>query len=483
MDKKYQTALLFSIPLFILIGLTIYFTDGHFTYSLDDPYIHLALAENIFHGHYGINKNEPSAPSSSIIWPFILAIFYPAGKLFHFVPLLLNSICCIGSCIILHDSLRFLRKCWQRALLCFVFAFSLNLFGLTLTGMENSLQVFLSLFIGKRIFEFKYDGLLFLALLTLPLVRYEGFAISLPVLLYLFFKGEKRTSILIALILILLVGSFSFYILSKGLSILPSSVLAKTSKLDYYNIALNFRENLRQFGYVGIVVVLIIQQVWAKDRYLAASFLMSCLLFFLFGKTGLFSRYEIFILSYILLASVYFLLKNDPTKWKVFLSIPIPLFFVLQSTILTPPAASNIYRQHIQMGRITSLLNEPVAVNDLGAVSYYTPHYVLDLWGLGSIEALQLRESNKISSNWIEHLMGKNHVQFAMIYDDWFTNLPAHWIKVGKLNLDEKLRSSGKNTISLYATDKSSAATFRTVLIRYKKEGMPTRTTLDIFPE
>mgnify|MGYP001017862235 CR=1 FL=1 len=46
---------------------------GFFFYTLDDPYIHLALAENILRGHYGINLDEPSSPSSSIVYPFLVA--------------------------------------------------------------------------------------------------------------------------------------------------------------------------------------------------------------------------------------------------------------------------------------------------------------------------------------------------------------------------------------------------------------------------
>src|SRR5687768_7918900 len=38
---------------------------GDFSYTLDDPYIHLALAENIAIGHYGIDPSESSAPASS----------------------------------------------------------------------------------------------------------------------------------------------------------------------------------------------------------------------------------------------------------------------------------------------------------------------------------------------------------------------------------------------------------------------------------
>jgi hypothetical protein len=48
---------------------------GHFTYALDDAYIHLALARNIAHGHYGVNAGEFAAPASSALWPFLLAPF------------------------------------------------------------------------------------------------------------------------------------------------------------------------------------------------------------------------------------------------------------------------------------------------------------------------------------------------------------------------------------------------------------------------
>ena len=60
--------------------------DGMFVYTLDDPYIHLSLAENIINGHYGVNANEYSAPSSSILWPFIIAPF----SSFEYFPLFIN---------------------------------------------------------------------------------------------------------------------------------------------------------------------------------------------------------------------------------------------------------------------------------------------------------------------------------------------------------------------------------------------------------
>src|ERR1700722_4478646 len=64
---------------------------GHLIYSLDDPYISLALGEQIAHGHYGINAAEASSPSSSILYPFLLAAFAWTPWQ-EFAPLVVNAI-------------------------------------------------------------------------------------------------------------------------------------------------------------------------------------------------------------------------------------------------------------------------------------------------------------------------------------------------------------------------------------------------------
>ena len=76
-SEKYQQhsdikALLIGIGFLLVIILAevvalLRLNNGHLVYTLDDPYIHLALAENIIHGHYGVNAGEFSAPSSSIL--------------------------------------------------------------------------------------------------------------------------------------------------------------------------------------------------------------------------------------------------------------------------------------------------------------------------------------------------------------------------------------------------------------------------------
>ena len=42
-------------------------------YTLDNPYIHLSLAENLLLAHYGVNLDEVPSPSSFILYPFLFA--------------------------------------------------------------------------------------------------------------------------------------------------------------------------------------------------------------------------------------------------------------------------------------------------------------------------------------------------------------------------------------------------------------------------
>src|SRR3970282_2109459 len=97
---------IFFIPLGIFIVILIaeitgilILNSGLIVYTTDDAYIHLALAENILKGHYGVNLQENSSPSSSVLWPFILSPF--TGFSFgYLIPLLINVLTSAGSIFI-----------------------------------------------------------------------------------------------------------------------------------------------------------------------------------------------------------------------------------------------------------------------------------------------------------------------------------------------------------------------------------------------
>ena len=77
-------------------ALILLLNEGRFVYSLDDPYIHLAVADSLAQGHYGLHPGEAAAPASSALWPFLLAPWGGTAVL-EIVPLLLNALLCMAS--------------------------------------------------------------------------------------------------------------------------------------------------------------------------------------------------------------------------------------------------------------------------------------------------------------------------------------------------------------------------------------------------
>ncbi|MEN8216935.1 MAG: hypothetical protein ABFS56_11305 [Pseudomonadota bacterium] len=156
----------------------IYFlNNGKLVYTLDDPYIHLALAENIAKGHYGINLNEFSAPSSSIIWPFLLAML----SIGDYMPLIINFFAATTTLFLFSKimiSAFSPSEAKQYLVICLIVIMLIpasNLIGLVFTGMEHSLQVFLAiLLVFGLIRELKTKTVawwLLVAIICGPLVR------------------------------------------------------------------------------------------------------------------------------------------------------------------------------------------------------------------------------------------------------------------------------------------------------------------------
>ncbi|MFT3857747.1 MAG: hypothetical protein QM742_09700 [Aquabacterium sp.] len=210
----------------ILVVLSIR-AAGDLTYSLDDPYIHLALARLIQQGSYGINPGEWASPSSSVLWPFLLALA-PARWL-EWAPLALNALACLLSVQVLRKVLEEAGlPSWVQVLGSVVLGFGLNLFGLAMTGMEHSLQVLLVWVIAWRMVAQRYDGLFYVALCLAPLVRYECLAISLPCAAWAWRSGDKVRPVVCVGLLLAVLAAFSFTLHGWGLPWLPASVLAKS---------------------------------------------------------------------------------------------------------------------------------------------------------------------------------------------------------------------------------------------------------------
>ncbi|MCA0041899.1 hypothetical protein [Celeribacter litoreus] len=467
-------------------------------YALDDPYIHLALAENLLHGHYGINPGEVASPSSSILYPFLLALF-GAGP---YAPLILNFVGALGTAWVLGGFLfdAFDQSNTRPSPITYLSVVTLlgavNGYALALTGMEHTLHVLASLLILRGLThlsrETRPDGWMLLGLIAAPLLRFEGFALSLFAIFALFAWGHWRSGAAVTLVLSLIVAAYVGLMTHLGLPPLPSSVLVKSSVsagVVDHSLADAFASHLQD-------ILTSLERPQAK--WLIAGLAMLCFAFVpplnarrlsvalvvgaaavahvLVGHWGWYGRYEAYIMATVVGAVLYVWtpVLSSPRARSAKLVLLLVLTFVSNRNYITPLltthlAARNVYEQQYQMHRFaTEFFPETTAVNDLGWVAYRNDNYVLDLWGLGSEIVRQNWAQYGLTTNWVEEIAEDKDAVFAMVYPAVFTTeLPPEWCHMGTIRTNRVM--SAYENVGFFLIDRSREADMREALNAFKQ--------------
>jgi hypothetical protein len=492
--------LVFVVELLSILVLN----DGKFTYTLDDPYIHLAVAEQIAGGHYGVNPSEFSSPCSSALWPFLLAPLArtPIGE---FVPLFINFGCGLLSCWIL---LRRARETFRapdgqedfatsgaRVVMSFVILAGCNVVGIIFTGMEHSLQVLFAILVADGIIQLsKSDKVApaFMAAVVIgPLVRYENFALTAVACLVVFLRGKRLIALGLGVGAVSGLAGFSFFLIKLGLPALPSSIVAKSHLSGDGNFLMRvlsaFQESFESDR--GVLLLLMVAALLSyavrpqggKMRVAAAGLAFAGILHACFGAYGWYHRYECYVYGALLLGICQFFGENWSKlgKWTSantagFALFGLVLSFPYTSSLFTlPVAANNIYEQQYQMHRFaTEWWKKPLAVNDLGWVTYGNDQYVLDLWGLGSYEALSARKSNA-DPVWMKDLAAKHEVGLVMVYENWVPGRTLGWVKVGELHLSRRRITPADSVVAFFATSEACALEIEQELVEFRKSLPP----------
>jgi hypothetical protein len=471
-------------------------TSGAFSYSLDDPYIHLALAENIARGSYGVNLGEVAAPSSSVLWPFVLA---PVALLSWapYWPLIVNL---ISALLTLEVTRRLLALLFAArspladslvSLGSLTFMLSTNAVGLAFAGMEHSLQVLCVTLALYGVWLERLDGRLrtfcLLALGLLPLIRYESAVLSGPLLAYLLWRGHARRALLTGALCSAVAGSFSLFLYGNGLGFLPTSVLAKAGLVTAplaERLAATVQRSWSEphialffallFAFAVLAVVLRAQ----ADRALALVFSVATLGHLFVGNFGWFDRYEVYLFGADILALAGLFARAarelDAQRGARVAVLAMLAVLMLSGTYLltplkTPGAARNIYEQQHQMHRfVAEYWQKPVAVNDLGLVSFRNDAYVLDLVGLAHKPAL-MASIHERGCDWKDRMAKKHGVSLAMIYDPMEGCVPSSWRLLGTLKLSGPVVSAGAAEVLFFALDQQAEDAARPMLARFER--------------
>ena len=478
-----------------VLGITS-LSDGHFSYTVDDSYIHLAVAEEIAKGNYGVNPGEFTAPSSSVIWPFLLAPFamFSWGQ---FVPLVVGVVSISLAIAVILRRLRVLmpdtedgggKPAFARILCTAAILMLANAAWLVFTGLEHGLQILVTIctvdailaaVAGERLRAWHA-----VAICAGPLVRYENLSVTGAAAFFFLLQGRwGRASLLLGLPLLLL-GLFSAFLLGNGYSALPNSVLVKSGGGGLLgNITGKIENNLMDGRGVLLAVLAIplfgvawMRRPWDKAGMAGLALGLAGLLHLLVRGGDFQHRYDPYLLSGLFFGglglAVGMLPRFAPSALARLATILALFAFAatfqyLRYTLRIPIAGNNIHEQQYQMHRfVTEFWRRPVAVNDLGWVSYANDQPVLDLWGLASKEALVARKT-RASKEWMAELTGEKRVGLAIIYTGWFNGLPPSWEKVATMNLSRIAVTPALGWVDFYATDPALAPEIRELLRRF----------------
>lgn len=483
--------------------------SGVFIYALDDPYIQMAIAKHLAQtGVWGIRADQFASASSSLLWPLLIASIYIWTGPGILVPLLLNLVTGSLLVVLVYSVVR-ARGIGQFASIAVTctLSFATPLPALILSGQEHILHtvftIALMMLAARELARPEQSSgvwqpslLLLGALVTST--RYEGLFLIAIICVLLAVRHRYRRALslgVVSMLPLLIFGGISLWL---GWHLLPSSVLLKgywptsSSVLDLVTaIASRYNRFARQ---APTLVVLVLgnllpifrryrrSRLQSETKFLIGIYVAIVVLHLTSADVGWFFRYEAYLIAsgiLVLTLTLHDLLRSSRATSKsrkraaIWAAVGILAYipFAVRGTAAwfgTPRAVANIYEQQIQMAHFigTYYQGDSVALNDIGAVSFFTDAKVVDLWGLANRDIANARLTDTYTPKVIARVVAQNHAPIALIYDSWFFQFggaPSTWIAVGRWQIDD-LYIAGADTITLYATSPNDVAYLRASL-------------------
>ena len=474
--------------------------SGHWTYALDDAYIHMAMARTLaFHGVWGCSPETWSFCSSSPLWTILLAVCFKTMGVHAWIPGVLNVICMLATLIILDNALfreRVASRWRTLAGVCVFLGAPLTV--IASTGMEHCLHVLVSVaFVLSSVSFFRNlekDGdrragvwLCVCAFLSTA-VRFESQFFIVPVAVLLVFSRRWRMAIVLLVSGAAPILIHGVYALAHGGFFLPNSLMLKGRFPGNDSVSLIRQVFSMYLGvslenvHVHILCVLLLVTAGLRHidraiRLLAIAVVTACVGHVTLSFCGRFYRYEIYLMAMGIVVLTLAWFPRDPMllrerlrvlwgedRWMVAARSGLLLFLLLPlalrgiwATGRIVRASTNIYEQQAQVARIFGTFDLQgcrLAINDLGYIAYRSGVEWVDLWGLGTPEVARLKVAGRYDGQAIAEILSAKRVGYLAVYNAWFApgrELPLNVILVAKLRNRRNLVCL-EDTVMLYAT-------------------------------
>ncbi len=503
---------------------------GELVYGLDDAYIHMALARRLVQeGIWGLGDGFASAVSS-ILWPLALALVYAIKGPDTLTPLILEFLGVLALMAYVHhvvhrDFPTLDRRHWPAGLAILAIALAAPINALVLGGLEHIWHIVALLVVADRTAiavaleedaakQRRAERILVLVAPLLSLVRFESLALVPLIGLLLLLRRRWLTAlatVIAALAPVLVLGLAS---LSQGGYFWPNSLMLKTvryapgSPIGIKLLAMTQRLLGLATEYPAFFALLLLafftftlilvgtRKPFSRPAILLLCALAQALAHALFGAFGWLFRYEAYVMAlgvFAILYTVAWLLEHPKesglavslgTKlgwWRssawiglIALAMPLPFLLTARAVLadnLAPMATRNIYEQQVQVARFLHQFYDQsnVALNDIGAISYFTDVRPFDLFGLGSNEVTRAKMEGRFQRGFIDAEASRRHLELAVVYDTWYDEyggLPKSWIKVAEWEIYDNV-VCGSPIVAFYATSRERAALLEKNLMEF----------------
>jgi hypothetical protein len=516
--------------------LILWETGGRFIYTLDDAYIHLAIAKHIVqNGVWGVTPYGFSSSSSSILWPLLLAGVFRLAGIVEILPLLINIlVTAIFIGVLYHEWISSGRTPKGAFLLLIGWMLLFPLGPIFFNGMETMLQslavVMFAAAAVRYLAKQTSDGWILLGALAgfATLVRYEACFAAAAVVFLLLLRRRWKAAVWVGICAAAPVVIYGIFSVSQGWFFVPNSLLIKyggvplSSPAAIWNLLARpflpvadidvHRLPLWQLLAVAALVLLLLRAraeknlaLWDARVLPVAVFLLVAVMHSLLITAEIFYRYGAYLNALGLWAIGC--LGLPAVDWQALRRnsanvvmgaaaaglVGIPMVYLATAAIWkTPVAARNIWQQQYQMG---SFLKEyypqgRVAANDIGAIDYLADLHLTDLIGLADREVLVTR----MRGDWVRDMPGSlatavsaDGARIAVIYDGWFNYnpktgaaVPAQWVRVASWTIPGNVVCGGA-TVTWYAIVPEEAAGLRSALEQFQAR-LPEAVTVQYFP-
>jgi hypothetical protein len=459
-------------------------TEGHLIYSVDDAYIHMAVAKNFADsGLWGCTPFHFSSSSSSLLWTFVLGVAYRLFGVRDVTPLVLNVAFVVATLAVANRSMtRFAAPPLLRAVALVGLVVAFPMTGMVLLGMEHVLHLLLTIWFAAAAVEALTSppgdlrdrrrltiGLCVLAAL-LGASRYEGFFLVGLACLGFLARRQLLRGVWIGAAALVPAVAFGAVSVANGAFFLPNSLMLKAAGESVSALAallkpfgsedLAFLSNNRAlpvlllFGALSALVRWYSRRDIWRPQVLLPLLLASMIVahgHYVFSPLYWVYRYDAYLVGFgIFVAAV--VLAGLPARGALAGRF-LPGLLVASLVVVAADVSEGLFADAEIAGMRNTYLEQyhtasfirtyypgaAVIVNDLGAVTYYTQARILDLAALGDVEPLEImRHTGTYTSRDVVIWTAKYQPAIAIISLGWgwvAPLVPGEWIKVAEVEV------------------------------------------------